>query len=84
MGSKYTEAKFGLVINATIDNRINTNNLITYHSTSCKKSKNYKQGEPVKGAQLYGDGWKLDFGGERAVVQTDTELRGGTLETYAC
>lgn len=49
--TKYTEAKSGLIVNAAIDNcnKISTNNLITYHSTSYKKSKHNKQGELVKG-----------------------------------
>ena len=27
-----------------------------------------------KGGQLYGDGWKPDFGGNHVVVHTDVEL----------
>lgn len=32
------------------------------------------QGKMVKGGQVHRDGWKLDFGGEHAVVCTKVEL----------
>ena len=34
-----------------------------------------------KGRQLYGDRWKLDFGGENPVVHTEAKLQ-CTDETY--
>lgn len=39
-----------------------------------KNQKNNKQGEPVKGVQLYGGGWKLDFGGRYDILHTDVDL----------
>lgn len=38
-------------------------------------------GNMSKAGQLYGDGWKLDFGDERAILYTDIELR-CTPETH--
>lgn len=31
-------------------------------------------GEMANGGQIYGDGWKPDFGGEQAIVYTDIKL----------
>lgn len=78
MGSTCTEAKFGLVIDAAMDNynRMRANASITHHSTSLKS----KEGEMGTGAQLYGDRWKLDFRGGHDGVHSDVDHNGAHLK----
>lgn len=39
-------------------------------------------GERGKGAHVYGDGWKLDFGGEHHAVYIGGKIEWCTLEIY--
>lgn len=41
----------------------------------------WEEGKMCVGGKMYGDGYKLDFGDEHAIVYKDIELQGCTPET---
>ena len=43
-------------------------------SSDYQRGRARREGKMGKGGQLYGDGWKSNFGGEHTVVYTEVEI----------